>query len=212
MCSIGPARRSTSKASSACSIRRVRVATPSRMRNGARRLPIHVVRFPSSWDVSSPSSACRKPSHGTGRCSNEPARCVCGPHKNPEFPSMSDALLIRLKFGSRTWNRWREEHPDVTVTLDGAKLDGMILTGINFSHASLRGASMHATNLMNADLRHADLTGANLAEADLIAANMEGAILRGATLREADLLGANLAGAQYAGDDLTGALHVPPAK
>ncbi|PWT81243.1 MAG: hypothetical protein C5B57_10870 [Blastocatellia bacterium] len=125
---------------------------------------------------------------------------------------MTDTLLIRLKFGSRSWNQWREENPDVAITLDGAKLDGMILTGIDFSHASLRGASMHATNLMNADLRHANLAGANLAEADLIGANLEGAILRGATLREADLLGANLAGAQYTGDDLTGALHVPPAK
>jgi hypothetical protein len=44
----------------------------------------------------------------------------------------------------------------------------MILTGIDFSQASLRGASLHAANLMNADLRGADLTGANLREADLI--------------------------------------------
>lgn len=121
-----------------------------------------------------------------------------------------DVLLRRLKFGSAAWNHWRTENPGVAVTLDGAKLDGMILTGIDFSRVSLRGASLHAINLMNADLRHADLTGANLSEADLIAANLEGAILFGATLWEADFLAANLAGARYAAEDLKGALHVPP--
>ena len=105
-------------------------------------------------------------------------------------------LLVLLKFGAAAWNHWRAENPDAAIVLDGQTLDGMILTGINFSRASLRGASLHATNLMNADLREADLTGANLTEADLIGANLEGAILAGATLREADLLGANLTNAQ----------------
>ena len=117
-------------------------------------------------------------------------------------------LLVLLKFGAAAWNAWRSEHPDRAIVLDGEKLDGMVLTGIDFSHASLRGASLHATNLMNANLRQADLTGANLEEADLINANLEGAILTGCTLREADLLGAKLAGAQYGPSDLDGALHV----
>ena len=66
---------------------------------------------------------------------------------------MTREILARLKHGSAWWNVWRHEHPDVAVILDGADLNGMILTGINFSRVSLRGASMHATNLMNADLR-----------------------------------------------------------
>ena len=107
------------------------------------------------------------------------------------------------------WNAWRADHLGTRVILDGENLNGMILTGIDFSRASLRGASMHATNLMNADLRGADLTGANLAEADLIMAKLDGAILTGANLREADLLGANLAHAIYGAADLEGALHVP---
>jgi len=107
------------------------------------------------------------------------------------------------------WNAWRADHLGTHVILDGENLNGMILTGIDFSRASLRGASMHATNLMNADLRGADLTGANLAEADLIMAKLDGAILTGANLREADLLGANLAHAIYGAADLEGALHVP---
>jgi len=117
--------------------------------------------------------------------------------------------LKRLGFGSAAWNVWRREHPDLVITLDHADLNGMILTGIDFSRVSLRGASLHATNLMNADLRGADLTGANLTEADLICANLEGAILSGARLVEADMLGASIGGAVYSADDLEGALHVP---
>jgi uncharacterized protein YjbI with pentapeptide repeats len=110
---------------------------------------------------------------------------------------MTSDVLIRLKYGSSWWNVWRQENPDVAIVLDDADLNGMILTGINFSRASLRGASLHATNLMNADLRYADMTGAYLVEADLIAAKLEGAILTGADLREADLLGADLSSVLY---------------
>jgi len=106
-------------------------------------------------------------------------------------------LLRLLKFGSAAWNGWREEHPSVAIALDEAKLDGMILIGINFSNVSLRRASLHATNLMNADLRQADLTGANLSEADLIAANLSGATLSGAQLWEADFLGASIGVFRY---------------
>ena len=124
---------------------------------------------------------------------------------------MTSGLLARLKFGSAFWNHWRAEHPGEALVLDGARLDGMILIGIDFSHVSLREASLHATNLMNADLRHADLTGAYLVEADLIAAKLQGAIFTGANLREAgDMLGADLIRWRQDMDgDLDGALHVP---
>jgi ribosomal protein S18 acetylase RimI-like enzyme len=120
---------------------------------------------------------------------------------------VADYFLL-LKFGSHAWNHWRLEHPDRAVVLDGAKLDGMILIGVNFSRVSLRGASLHATNLMNADLRGADFTNANLAEADLIGAKLHGTILTGANVREADFLGADPVNARCSLDDLTGALHV----
>src|SRR5215467_10245190 len=66
--------------------------------------------------------------------------------------SMALTPLARLKLGSAAWNAWRREHPDLAINLDGANLNGMILTGIDFSRVSPRGASLHATNLMNADL------------------------------------------------------------
>jgi len=42
---------------------------------------------------------------------------------------MIEKFLVRVKYGS--WNRWRDEHPDDAINLDGVNLDGMILTGIN---------------------------------------------------------------------------------
>ena len=86
----------------------------------------------------------------------------------PRYESVeSERLIKRLGFGARFWNLRRQEDPDTRIALDGAKLDGLILTGIDFSNASLRGASMHATNLMNADLRGARLTNASYSPADL---------------------------------------------
>jgi putative acetyltransferase len=117
-------------------------------------------------------------------------------------------FLLRLKWGSVPWNRWRQENPDLDIVLDGAVLNGMILSGVNFSRVSLRGASLHAANLMNADLRSADLTNANLVEADLIGARLDGAVMTGANLHEADLLGADPVNARCSLDDLIGALHV----
>jgi hypothetical protein len=51
---------------------------------------------------------------------------------------MIKKAMVMLKFGSAAWNRWRSENPGFAISLDGAKLDGMILTGFNFAHVSLR--------------------------------------------------------------------------
>jgi uncharacterized protein YjbI with pentapeptide repeats len=128
----------------------------------------------------------------------------------PRIPNRESQIPLprRLKYGATVWNAWRRDHPELAISLDGADLNGMILTGIDFSHVSLRGASLHATNLMNANLSGADLSGANLKEADLIAASLRGARLTGANLYEADLLGADLTGAVFTAEDLRGALHV----
>jgi uncharacterized protein YjbI with pentapeptide repeats len=123
---------------------------------------------------------------------------------------MTSKVRFHLKYGSASWNRWREEEPDTPIVLDQADLNlDQKLIAHQLLRVSLRGASLHAANLMNADLRYADFTGANLVEADLIAAKLQGAILTGANLREADMLGAALTGAQYTEDDLDGALHLP---
>ena len=172
------------------------------------------------------TKAYRRPNNGSGFGSFEDGcifadevRRSCRPDLHTDSPRQHTCLpkigrlvprdfLVRLKFGSTPWNRWRQENPDVAIVLDGAVLNGMILTGVNFSGVSLRRASLHATNLMNADLRGADLTDANLVEADLIGAQLHGAVLTGANLHEADLLGADPSNARCSLDDLKGALHV----
>jgi len=45
---------------------------------------------------------------------------------------VSSKALVLLKFGAAAWNRWRAEHPDRPIVLDGETIDGMILTGIDF--------------------------------------------------------------------------------
>ena len=55
---------------------------------------------------------------------------------------MMNSILLRLKFGSAPWNRWRRENPDV--------VNGMILTGIDFSRASLAGARFSPGDLAGA--------------------------------------------------------------
>ena len=62
---------------------------------------------------------------------------------------MIEKFLVRVKYGA--WNRWRDEHPDDAINLDGVNLDGMILTGINLSRASLRDA-LHAPEVNDRDV------------------------------------------------------------
>ena len=39
---------------------------------------------------------------------------------------MTSKILFHLKYGSASWNRWREEEPETAIVLDGADLNGMI--------------------------------------------------------------------------------------
>jgi hypothetical protein len=69
-----------------------------------------------------------------------------------------ERLLKRLGFGARFWNLRREEDPDTSIVLDGAKLDGLILTGLD--GANLRQADFRGARLANAHYSPADLEGA----------------------------------------------------
>ena len=84
-----------------------------------------------------------------------------------------------LEEGVGVWNRWREENPDVRLSLRGADL----------YQADLREA-----NLRGADLRRAILRRAILVKAILVKAILLQADLSGADFRDADLSGADLSG------------------
>jgi uncharacterized protein YjbI with pentapeptide repeats len=95
--------------------------------------------------------------------------------------------LDLLKQGTRTWNEWREDHPDILVDFSRANLDRINLDKANLSQANLREAtlikvSLSHANLSQADLSRANLDGANLQWANLSEANFSGAILTGCSI------------------------------
>ncbi len=120
--------------------------------------------------------------------------------------------LDLLKQGVETWNKWREEHPEIRPDLKRANLTKANLSGANLKEANLQradlgtsdlsGADLSGANLIYAILADADLSGANLSDADLGDTDLDGAdfsradlsraTLIAATLREANLSGANL--------------------
>ncbi len=123
--------------------------------------------------------------------------------------------LAKLKEGVKTWNEWREENPDATPDLSGARLSGEILreaelNGADLSNTHLRRANLNHANLCETDLTRANLSGANLNWVNLIEANLSGANLSGANLsavdfRRAYLGDTNLTDVNFSGANLMGA-------
>jgi uncharacterized protein YjbI with pentapeptide repeats len=136
--------------------------------------------------------------------------------------------LAILKQGVEQWNKWTNEHYDVTPDLSRADLEKASLGWANLGGANLRGANLREAILTRAnlglgakvdhgrpyirktDLGDSNLRGANLSRADLCETNLNGADLSradlsGASLIMADLSGADLTGANPSGADLFGA-------
>jgi uncharacterized protein YjbI with pentapeptide repeats len=126
-----------------------------------------------------------------------------------------------LKQGVEQWNKWTNEHYDVTPDLSRADLEKASLGRANLGGANLRGANLREAILTRAnlglgakvdhgrpyirktELEDANLGGANLRESDLCEAHLNGADLSDANLSEADLFGANLRGANLSGTHFT---------
>jgi uncharacterized protein YjbI with pentapeptide repeats len=94
--------------------------------------------------------------------------------------------------------------------LGGVHLDGVDLSGADFSDVNLGGAHLNGANLRGAFLSNANLGGAFLSDTDLsgarlIRSNLGGAFLNDADLRGADLDHANLSEAHLSNADLRGA-------
>lgn len=87
-------------------------------------------------------------------------------------------LVDILKQGSKTWNQWREEHPELSL--------------IDLSESDLQGADLHNANLRSANLDFANLRFVNMSGADLMGASLSDAYLQGANLSHANMLNADL--------------------
>lgn len=115
-------------------------------------------------------------------------------------------LLQILLQGTREWNAWRQNHPEVIKPA----LPSMPLSGARLSRANLSFADLHFADLRRADLSgaifyEANLSRAHFSRADLSFANLSGADLSFADLDEANLDGANLSGADLSFANLDGA-------
>lgn len=118
---------------------------------------------------------------------------------NPEY-------LAILKAGTKAWNQWRNEHPEVGTDDHEIDLSGADLRRTDLNGANLCTADLSEANLNGADLSHALLyAGANLAGANLIAADLTDADIGGTDLSGTDLTGADLSGACLIETDLSGA-------
>jgi hypothetical protein len=73
----------------------------------------------------------------------------------------------KLDAGVTSWNKWRDEYPEIKPDLKGAILTNVDLTGANLSNVSLRGADLSRADLSKVDLRNADLKQADLSGATL---------------------------------------------
>ncbi len=110
-----------------------------------------------------------------------------------------------LKQGVDAWNKWREEHPEITPDLKRADLAWADLAGANLGQAKLAEANLRWADLHRAYLGDADLGGADLTKADLDGAGLIYTDLPGAKLHGANLTGASLFMVELHGSDLDGA-------
>jgi uncharacterized protein YjbI with pentapeptide repeats len=109
-----------------------------------------------------------------------------------------------LKQGVTVWNKWRQEHPEITPDLSRTNLRSAgCLDMADLSGANLREVDLGKTYMFGILLTNADLFGANLKGADLSRVNLEGADLTDADLSRADLEGANLRNARLTGANLS---------
>jgi uncharacterized protein YjbI with pentapeptide repeats len=110
--------------------------------------------------------------------------------------------LAKLKKGTKAWNKWRENHPQVTPELTDASLIGIELTNVNLERANLVGADLRSSCLIGARLDRAIVSRADLTEANLKDAQLIGAYFTESILVRADLSYSNLARADLTGADL----------
>ena len=82
-----------------------------------------------------------------------------------------------LKSGSKKWNQWRQENPNIWPNLICADLRGADLSNCDLHYASMQHANLTGANLKEAWLSATHFEQANLSQADLSGAYAEWALL-----------------------------------
>ena len=96
-----------------------------------------------------------------------------------------------------SWNRWREEHPEIQPDLSNTDLSNDDFNDMNLSNANLREIECGSSSFCKANLSGADLSGAYLGIVDFSEADLSNAVLC-----DADLSGSNFHGANFTGANL----------
>src|SRR5260221_2370648 len=127
----------------------------------------------------------------------------------------SQEHLDMLKQGVDTWNRWREEHPEVQPDLSKADLSVNFFVQANLSSTNLFGTNLSVSNCIMANFSKANLSkakltmthfnGTDLSDANLTEADLRMADLSEANLSRADFYGAIVSDVSFYGADLNGA-------
>jgi hypothetical protein len=106
---------------------------------------------------------------------------------------MADSEHLEIiEQGVEFWNQWRSKNHDVRPDLEGAKLRGFDLAGVDFARTILHGAKLGNAKLYRASFRDAELQSTSLLETDCRSADFQCADLRGTDLRQANLSTASL--------------------
>lgn len=86
----------------------------------------------------------------------------------------SKHIRILLDDGVESWNKWREQNPDIIPQLDDADLFGMNLKEVLLYEVDLKSAVLSKANLSRADLSGADLSRTYLSCVDFRRAKLDG--------------------------------------
>ena len=93
-------------------------------------------------------------------------------------------------------SKWLRNAGGERLNLDGADLQGMDLSGVNFCKASLNGTNFSGTTLRETNFREAELKGANFSGAYLKRANFADANVRDTVFENAEIACADFTGAK----------------
>lgn len=98
----------------------------------------------------------------------------------PEFKARRDLIkqhrdeldrCERAHDPAKSWNAWRQEHPEIAPMLAGENLVGRNFNGFDFSYANLTGAKLQDAKFNRASLHQAILAGADCCRAEFSWAN-----------------------------------------
>ena len=100
---------------------------------------------------------------------------ILTPEEIQEGPNLDHVEL--LKSGSKKWNQWRRENPNIWPNLICADLRGADLSNYDLHYASMQHANLTGANLKESWLSATHFEQANLSKADLSGAFAEWALL-----------------------------------